>query len=247
MQVAVVTLFPEMFEALTSYGISGRAVKAEQVTLSLVNPREFTNDKHQTVDGKPYGGGPGMVMMVPPLRAAISDAKQQVGNSARVLCLSPQGEPLNQRLVEELAKQKSLVLVCGRYEGIDERIMQSDIDQEVSLGDFVISGGELAAMALLDAVIRLQPGALGDADSAQQDSFAGRGLLDYPHYTRPENVEEQTVPAVLLSGNHQQIARWRQQQMLLRTAQKRPDLLDTIDLSDEEKAWLAEHQAEKKL
>jgi tRNA (guanine37-N1)-methyltransferase len=236
-----------MFEALTSYGISGRAVKAEQVTLSLVNPREFTNDKHQTVDGKPYGGGPGMVMMVPPLRAAISDAKQQVGNSARVLCLSPQGEPLNQRLVEELAKQKSLVLVCGRYEGIDERIMQSDIDQEVSLGDFVISGGELAAMALLDAVIRLQPGALGDADSAQQDSFAGRGLLDYPHYTRPENVEEQTVPAVLLSGNHQQIARWRQQQMLLRTAQKRPDLLDTIDLSDEEKAWLAEHQAEKKL
>jgi len=242
-QVVVVTLFPEMFEALTEYGISGRAVESGQVTLSLLNPREFSSDKHQTIDDKPYGGGPGMVMMVPPLRAAISSAKQKAGSSARVLCMSPQGEPLNQRLVEKLASLESLVLVCGRYEGIDERILQSEVDQEVSLGDFVISGGELAAMALLDAIIRLQPDALGDAESALQDSFAGRGLLDYPHYTRPEVVDGQSVPAVLLSGNHQHIQRWRQQQMLLRTAQKRPDLLDKIDLSDEERRWLAEQAA----
>lgn len=245
MRVAVVTLFPEMFSALTDYGITGRAVKNELLSLSFSNPRDYATDKHKTVDDKPYGGGPGMVMAVPPLRAAITEAKTTVGAAAKVVYMSPQGKPLTQAIVERLLQEPSLVLLCGRYEGIDERVIQADVDEEISLGDFVISGGELAAMTLLDALIRLLPDALGDASSAAQDSFAGRGLLDCPHYTRPEQVDGQQVPSVLLSGNHRNIERWRLKQMLHRTQQRRPELLKEIELTKADQALLAELLSDK--
>ena len=230
MRIAVVTLFPEMFKALTDYGISRRAVNNELLTISTWNPRSYTNDRHQTVDDRPYGGGPGMVMMIEPLKAAIDAAKAWLSENdkpSKVIYLSPQGQVLNQAGVQTLAetvKAENLLLIAGRYEGIDERLLQMEVDEEWSIGDYVLSGGELPAMVLLDAVIRLLPGALGHENSAAEDSFSD-GLLDCPHYTRPEVYEGNTVPSVLLSGNHAAIKKWRLEQSLERTRKRRPDLL----------------------
>jgi len=240
-QFGIVTLFPGMFSALTEFGVTGRAVAQQLVSLRYYSPRDFTQDRHRTVDDKPYGGGPGMLMKTGPVSAAIRAAKQdcQIEGAppARVIYLSPQGRPLTREGVNELAAEPSLVLLCGRYEGVDERVLNTLVDAEYSLGDFVLSGGELAAMALLDSVIRLVPGALGDAESASQDSFED-GLLDHPHYTRPEEFEGQKVPPVLLSGDHARIARWRLQQRLGATWRKRPDLLATRQLSADEQKLL---------
>lgn len=238
MQIGVVTLFPAMFDAVADYGISARALDLGLIELSCWDPRDYTSDRHRTVDDRPYGGGPGMVMKIEPLRDAIRAARAQLPQ-ARVLYLSPQGRPLDQRGVEELAARPQLILVAGRYEGVDERLIDTEIDEEWSIGDYVLSGGELAAMVLIDAVTRLQPGALNDAQSAQQDSFAD-GLLDCPHYTRPEDYQGRRVPPVLLSGNHEAIRRWRAQQALGRTWQRRPDLLERLALTDEQRALLAE-------
>jgi tRNA (guanine37-N1)-methyltransferase len=228
MEFDVVTLFPEMFDALTQYGITRRAFEQQQVGLHLWNPRDFTGDKHRTVDDRPYGGGPGMVMMAAPLEAAITAAKarqQHAGiPTSRTIYLSPQGAPLNHRKVKQLADQPGLVLLCGRYEAVDQRLINRCVDEEVSLGDFVLSGGELPAMALMDAVIRLLPGVLNDDTSAVEDSFVN-GLLDCPHYTRPEVYEGESVPAVLLGGHHAEIAKWRREQSLTETFRKRPELI----------------------
>ncbi|NRB23520.1 tRNA (guanosine(37)-N1)-methyltransferase TrmD [Shewanella sp.] len=239
MRLGVVTLFPEMFRAVTDFGVTGRAVKNGLLELQTWNPRDFTHDKHNTVDDRPYGGGPGMLMMVQPLRDAIHAAKAAIGDSVKVIYLSPQGRKLTQQGVEELAKSDSLVLVCGRYEGIDERIIQTEVDEEWSIGDYVLSGGELPAMALIDSVSRLVPGVLGKKASAEQDSFSD-GLLDCPHYTRPESLDGLDVPAVLLSGNHEHIRRWRLQQSLGRTLLRRPDLLENLALTDEQTKLLNE-------
>ncbi|MFT5720952.1 MAG: tRNA (guanine37-N1)-methyltransferase [Motiliproteus sp.] len=239
MWVGVVTLFPEMFQAITDYGVTGRAVKNGLVSLDYWNPRDFTQDKHRTVDDRPYGGGPGMLMKVQPLRDAIQAAKAVAGEQARVIYLSPQGRKLDQAGVRELASRDRLVLVAGRYEGIDERLLETEIDEEWSLGDFVVSGGELPAMTLIDAISRWVPGVLGHEDSATEDSFED-GLLDCPHYTRPELVNEQEVPKVLLSGNHEEIRRWRLKQQLGRTWKRRPDLLDGQQLNIEQQRLLEE-------
>ena len=238
MKIGVVTLFPEMLKSLTDFGVVGRATQQGLLQVTGYNPRDFTQDKHRTVDDRPYGGGPGMLMKVQPLRDAIGHAKAELGQP-KVIYLSPQGRRLDQAGVVELAKQDSLVLVAGRYEGIDERLIGADIDEEWSLGDFVLSGGELAAMTFIDAVSRLLPGVLGHAESAQEDSFA-QGLLDCPHYTRPEMVAGMPVPKVLLSGDHAAIARWRMQQQLGRTWQRRPDLLEQMTLTLDQKQSLAE-------
>ncbi len=240
LRVEVITLFPEMFAAISEYGISGRAVKQGLLGLTCRNPRSYTHDRHQTVDDRPFGGGPGMVMKIAPLEAALADARASAGEGARVIYLSPQGRPLTQRRVRELAQEQALILIAGRYEGIDERFIETHVDEEVSIGDYVLSGGELPAMVLIDAVTRLLPGALGHADSAEQDSFTD-GLLDCPHYTRPEVYEGKRVPEVLLSGNHEHIRRWRLQQALGRTAERRADLLDSRSLSGEEKKLLDEY------
>lgn len=224
LRVAVVTIFPEMFDALSGYGISGRAVREGLVELRYWNPRDYATDRHRSVDDRPYGGGPGMVMSAPPLCAAIRAARDDLGAGARVLYLSPQGTTLTQRRVHELVAGGPLVLLAGRYEGVDERVIESEVDEEISLGDYVLSGGELPAMVLLDAMIRLLPGALGHDESAVQDSFA-QGLLDCPHYTRPEVFEGRAVPPVLLSGDHERIREWRLAQSRERTRSRRPDLL----------------------
>ncbi|HEY5717858.1 MAG TPA: tRNA (guanosine(37)-N1)-methyltransferase TrmD [Motiliproteus sp.] len=237
MRIGVVSLFPEMFAAITDYGVTGRAVKNGLISLECWNPRDFTHDKHRTVDDRPYGGGPGMLMKVQPLRDAIQAAKAAVGEGAKVIYLSPQGRKLDQAGVAELAERDKVVLVAGRYEGIDERLLETEIDEEWSIGDFVVSGGELPAMTLIDAVSRLLPGVLGHEDSASEDSFT-EGLLDCPHYTRPEDYDGRTVPEVLLSGNHEAIRRWRLQQQLGRTWQRRPDLLDGLQLNDEQQRLL---------
>ncbi|MEP6390462.1 MAG: tRNA (guanosine(37)-N1)-methyltransferase TrmD [Halioglobus sp.] len=244
MQIAMVSLFPEMFEAVTAHGVTGRAVELGRVDVSLINPREFTDDKHRTVDDRPYGGGPGMLMKIDPLQRAIAKAKENVGDHARVLYLSPQGKPLNHDKVVELAGEQALVLVAGRYEGIDERLVESEIDEEVSIGDYVLSGGELPAMVLIDAIARQLPGVLGHERSAEEDSFAD-GLLDCPHYTRPEEFDGQRVPDVLLSGDHEKIRRWRLQQALGRTLERRPDLLQDRELSPEEQELLAAYRRER--
>lgn len=233
MQVGVVSLFPDMFRALTEFGVTGRAVDTGRLTLTTVNPRDFTTDKHRTVDDKSYGGGPGMVMKAEPLAAALGAVKEQVGKVAPVVYLSPQGQRLTQADVERFSRLPSLVLIAGRYEGIDERFIQAHVDEEWSIGDFVVSGGELPAMLMTDAIVRLLPGVLGDEQSAQQDSFSN-GLLDCPHYTRPESVEGHTVPPVLLGGDHEKIRRWRLQQALGRTWQRRPDLLQDCTLNEEQ-------------
>ena len=239
MKIALISLFPEMFAALTDYGISGRAVNQGLVEVANFNPRDYTEDRHQTVDDRPYGGGPGMVMMIEPLRRAIAAARQWVDDSALVVYLSPQGKVLDQPAVSGFAQRQSVILIAGRYEGIDERLIEAEVDEEWSIGDYVLSGGELPAMVLVDAMIRQLPGALGHTESAQQDSFAD-GLLDCPHYTRPEDYQGRVVPEVLLSGNHESIRRWRLQQSLVRTQQRRPELLDRLPLDNEQQALLKE-------
>ena len=228
MKVAVVTLFPEMLSAVTEYGITGRAVEAGRLQLRPVNPRDFTTDRHQTVDDRPFGGGPGMVMKIEPLRAALRQAREELGRPARTIYLAPHGRVLTQGRVEALAAEEALVLVAGRYEGVDERLIEAEVDETVSIGDYVLSGGELPAMVLIDAVARRLDGVLGHEDSAEQDSFTGEleGLLDCPHYTRPEEFEGRAVPPVLLSGHHERIRRWRLKQSLGRTWLWRPDLLE---------------------
>lgn len=246
--VGVVSLFPEMLSAITDYGVTRRAVQDGLLSVEAWNPRDFTHDKHRTVDDRPYGGGPGMLMMVAPLRAAIAAAKSEVaaksGVTPKVIYLSPQGRKLDHQGVAELSQFTSLVLVAGRYEGIDERVIESDIDEEWSIGDFVLSGGELPAMVFIDTLARQVPGVLGHSDSAAEDSFA-EGLLDCPHYTRPEVLDDKAVPSVLLSGHHEDIRRWRLQQSLLRTQQRRPDLLNNLALTDEQKALLDEALAQQ--
>ncbi|MDC4167320.1 tRNA (guanosine(37)-N1)-methyltransferase TrmD [Photobacterium damselae] len=245
MWVGVISLFPEMFDSITNFGVTGQAVKKGLLTVETWNPRDFTLDKHRTVDDRPYGGGPGMLMMVQPLRDAIHTAKQSAKGKAKVIYLSPQGRKLDQAGVEELAQNENLILICGRYEGVDERIIQQEIDEEWSIGDFVLTGGELPAMTLVDAVVRFVPGVLGDFASAEEDSFAN-GLLDCPHYTRPEVLDGQTVPQVLLSGNHKDISRWRLKQSLGRTWLRRPELLENLALTDDQEFLLAEFIREYK-
>ncbi|BAU76311.1 tRNA (guanosine(37)-N1)-methyltransferase TrmD [Metapseudomonas furukawaii] len=240
MQVEVISIFPEMFAAISQYGITSRAVKQGLLKLNCWNPRAFTEDRHQTVDDRPFGGGPGMVMKIQPLERALAAAKAAAGEKAKVIYLSPQGRQLKQAAVRELAKEEALILIAGRYEGIDERFIEEHVDEEWSIGDYVLSGGELPAMVLIDAVTRLLPGALGHADSAEEDSFTD-GLLDCPHYTRPELYAGKRVPEVLLSGNHEHIRRWRLQQALGRTWERRVDLLDCRSLSGEEKKLLEEY------
>lgn len=238
MRFDVVTLFPDLFRILLDQGVTGRALTRGIAELQLWNPRDFTRDIHRTVDDRPYGGGPGMVMKVEPLRDAIGAAREQAPGS-RVAYLSPQGRLLDQAAMGEIAQATGWILVAGRYEGVDERLIERHVDEEWSIGDFVLSGGELAAMVVMDAVIRLLPGALGHAQSAEQDSHQD-GLLDYPHYTRPESVDGMTVPPVLLGGDHAVIARWRRRQSLGRTWLRRPELLERRGLNHEDQALLDE-------
>ena len=245
MNFHVISLFPEMIESLCGYGVLGRAIKQGDVSLRCWNPRDFTHDRHRTVDDRPYGGGPGMLMKVQPLVDAISAARAAANEGARVVYLSPQGEVLKQPMLVEVAALKhDLILVAGRYEGIDERIIAKQVDAEWSIGDYVLSGGELAAAVIIDAVSRLLPGVLGDDASAEQDSFMN-GLLDCPHYTRPEDIDGQRVPEVLLGGDHKVIARWRLKQALGRTWLRRPDVLNALQLDEEQKKLLAEFQQEQ--
>ena len=246
MRFDVITLFPEMFDAIR-LGVTGRAIDKGLVELVLWNPRDYTEDVHQTVDDRPYGGGPGMVMKVEPLLAAIKAAKAQ-SPASKVIYLSPQGQRFVQATAVAATQTSGIILIAGRYEGIDERVIHSFVDEEWSLGDFVLSGGELPAMVVIDSMIRLLPGALGHAESAEQDSFSD-GLLDCPHYTRPENILNQDVPSVLLSGDHEKIRLWRLQQALGRTWLRRPDLLEGRELNKQEQKLLDEfkqaHQGEQ--
>lgn len=245
MKFSIVTLFPEMFSAITEHGVTGRAVQKGLLGLEYVNPREFASDVHRTVDDRPYGGGPGMVMMAEPLLQAIEAARAALSPQApKVVYVSPQGKRFDQQAAREFSERSSMVIVCGRYEGIDERVIGQAVDEEWSLGDFVISGGELAAMSMIDATARLIPSVLGHKDSAAEDSFF-EGLLDCPHYTRPEQYEGQPVPPVLLSGNHAAIRRWRLKQALGRTQMRRPDLLQNRSLSAEEQRLLQEYLDEQ--
>ena len=248
-RIDVISLFPEMFEAI-QYGITGRAIRNGLIDLAITNPRDFTQDKHKTVDDRPYGGGPGMLMKVQPLKEAILSVKSSSVNKdtikadaikSKVVYLSPQGQPLTQTIVKELSENEQLILLAGRYEGVDERLLEHYVDYECSIGDYVLSGGELPAMVLIDSLIRLIPGALGHNESAVHDSFYS-GLLDHPHYTRPETLEiegqGECVPQVLLSGNHKKIEQWRLKQSLGRTWQRRPDLLEKRQLSEQEQQLL---------
>ena len=247
LQFDVVTLFPQMLDAVTEWGVTGRARERGLYQLVAWNPRDFTSNAYRTVDDRPYGGGPGMVMMAEPLAKALASARQRQKSAGvknpRIVYLSPQGRLLEHARVAEYAREEGLVLLAGRYEGVDERVIQTSVDDEVSIGDYVLSGGELAAMVLIDCVVRQLPGVLGDAESASQDSFVN-GLLDCPHYTRPEVFEGAAVPQVLLSGNHAEIARWRLKQALGRTWPRRPDLLARRALSAEEQALLDEYRKE---
>jgi len=245
MQIGVVSLFPDMITAIAEYGVVGRAMGRDLVSLEIENPRDHTDDAHRTVDDRPYGGGPGMVMKCQPVATALRAARARLPMGSRVVYLSPQGAVFDQAVARRYAALPGIVLLAGRYEGIDERLIESDVDEELSLGDFVLSGGEIAAMAVIDAVVRLLPGVLGDDESAVQDSFM-EGLLDYPHYTRPEVVEGKTVPDVLLSGDHAKIARWRQKQALGRSYLRRPDLLEKLDLGDEQQKLLDEFLKEQR-
>ncbi len=246
MWIGVISLFPEMFDAITEYGVTGRAIRGGLIEFHKWNPRDFTHDRHRTVDDRPYGGGPGMLMMVQPLRDAIAAARKAAesdGRNAKVIYLSPQGRKLDQQGVSELSHYDSLIFIAGRYEGVDERLIESDIDEEWSVGDYILSGGELPAMNVIDAVARLVPGVLGHKNSAEQDSFSN-GLLDCPHYTRPEVLQtldgdEVSVPKILLSGNHEHIRQWRQKESLLRTWTRRPELLTNLALTAEQEKMLA--------
>lgn len=243
MRIDVITLFPESLEGLAGLGVTGRAIREGRVVLKTWNPRDFATDKHRTVDDRPYGGGPGMVMAVEPLASTIAAAKMEHAAGTRVSLLSPQGRKLDQAGVDELAGRQGLILVCGRYEGIDERLIESKIDEQWSIGDYVISGGELAAAVVIDAVTRLMPGVLGHEQSALEDSFVD-GLLDHPHYTRPEVAGDKAVPEVLLSGDHEAIRRWRRKQALGRTWQLRPDLLEGRQMDKEAELLLKEFRRE---
>jgi len=240
MRIEVISLFPQMIEQALAEGINGRAQKRGLLQVNCHNPRSFTTDVHHKVDDRPFGGGPGMVMQIKPLEDALSAARQALKQAAKVIYLSPQGRRLTQQAVAELAQEEALILIAGRYEGIDERFIQMHVDEEWSIGDYVLSGGELPALVLIDAMTRLLPGALGHADSAAEDSFSA-GLLDYPHYTRPESYAGLRVPDVLLGGHHEHIRRWRLQQSLIRTLERRADLLDGRSLSGEEQALLDEY------
>lgn len=237
LQFDVITLFPAMFDAVTEFGVTGRARDKGLYQLVMWNPRDFAANLHRTVDDRPYGGGPGMVMMAEPLERAVTAARQRQRSSGvprpRVIYLSPQGRVLDHGLVMELSQEQGLVMIAGRYEGVDERLIRRQVDDEVSIGDYVLSGGELAAMVTMDCVVRQMPGVLGDAESANQDSFVN-GLLDCPHYTRPETFQGEMVPQVLLSGNHAEINRWRLKQALGRTWERRPELLARRELSKDE-------------
>lgn len=238
MRFDVITLFAEMFDAISQQGISRRALQNGLYSLNFWNPRDYTHDRHKTVDDRPYGGGPGMLMIYPPLKDTFNAIEQSLeGEKPYVVYLSPQGQPLTQKKVEELAQRPQLTLLCGRYEGIDERVLQRFVDEEICVGDFVVSGGELPAMMMMDAMIRLLPGALGHHLSAQQDSFSD-GLLDCPHYTRPEEVDGMKVPSVLLEGNHAKIDAWREQQKWLRTHTRRPDLIEKLAPTSEQRQQL---------
>ncbi len=237
MEFGIITLFPEMFDALHC-GITGRAIEKGLIKINTWNPRDFTQDKHRTVDDRPYGGGPGMLMKVAPLAEAIATAKKTM--PAKVIYVSPQGRRFDQKAAIEMAKKNALIFVAGRYEGIDERLIENEIDEEWSVGDYVLSGGELAVMVMIDAMTRLLPEALGHENSASEDSFMNLGLLDYPHYTRPEEINGKKVPEVLLNGNHKEIEKWRLQQALGKTWLKRPDLLVNVELTKEQQALLTE-------
>ncbi|MGH8415169.1 MAG: tRNA (guanosine(37)-N1)-methyltransferase TrmD [Gammaproteobacteria bacterium] len=244
MRVEVVTLFPEMVDALLQFGVTGRAAQRGLLKVKSWNPRDYTTDKHRTVDDRPFGGGPGMVMKVEPLRAAIHAAREAAGQKAPVMYLSPQGKRFDQQDARRLAAMDALVLVAGRYEGVDERVIETEVDEELSIGDYVLSGGELPALVVIDALARLLPGALGDEDSAAQDSFMN-GLLDYPHYTRPEDIDGKRVPEVLMSGDHAAIRRWRRKQALGRSWLRRPELLEKLELSAGERELLNEFIRER--
>ncbi|MFK8042781.1 tRNA (guanosine(37)-N1)-methyltransferase TrmD [Congregibacter sp.] len=247
MRVALVTLFPEMLSLVGDLGVTGRAVRDDRLQLRAVNPRDYTTDRHRSVDDRPYGGGPGMVMRPEPLAAALEAGRGFAGEAAPVIYLSPQGRKFDHERARALAETPGMVLLAGRYEGVDERLVRSAVDEEISIGDYVLSGGELAALVVVDAVARLLPGVLGHEDSAEEDSFA-QGLLDCPHFTRPEQYEGEGVPAVLLSGDHAAIRRWRLKQALGRTWERRPDLLEALekrrDLTAEERLLLAEYQSD---
>ena len=242
MKVDVITLFPELVKQVIEYGVVGRAANQGLVQLNCWNPRDYTDDRHRTVDDRPYGGGPGMLMKVEPLQKTIAAVREQ-NQGARLVYLSPQGIPLRQEMLAEQVSAGTVIFLSGRYEGIDERLIQQEVDDEWSIGDYVISGGELAVMVCIDAMTRLIPGALGHQQSAQQDSFS-EGLLDYPHYTRPEVFMGSKVPEVLMNGNHRQIQDWREKQSLGRTWQRRPDLLERLVLDDRQLALLDEYIAE---
>lgn len=247
MQIDVVSLFPSMFDAVTRYGITRRASEAGLWEFFAWNPRDFTSDPHRTVDDRPYGGGPGMVMLAEPLEKAIMAARARQANReitrSHVVYLSPQGSPLNHSQVLRLSRYPAIILICGRYEGVDERLIENQVDEEISIGDYVLSGGELPAMVLIDTLVRLLPGALNDEQSAHEDSFA-QGWLDCPHYTRPERYHGKPVPDVLLSGHHAHISRWRLKQAIGKTWLKRPDLLKHRTLTQHESRLLAEYQQE---
>jgi tRNA (guanine37-N1)-methyltransferase len=244
MKFTVVTLFPEMVATGTSFGICGRAVRRGLVDLTTIDPRDSAPDLHRTVDDRPYGGGPGMVLKVEPFRDAIRRARASLPSGSPVIFLSPQGRRFDQRLAREFAGLPGMALVAGRYEGFDERLIESEGDDEVSLGDFVLSGGEIAAVAIIDAVVRLLPEVLGDQASAEADSFTN-DLLDFPHYTRPNSVDGMEVPSVLTDGDHEEIRRWRLKQALGRTYERRPDLLETRELTAEEQRLLQEYLTEQ--
>ena len=237
-QFGFISIFPEMLSGLTEWGVTGRAARDRLFTVETVDPRQFATDKHGTVDDRPYGGGPGMLMKAPILSQSVRKAKQLLGDDALVVAMSPQGAPVDEAMIARLVTHKAIIFVAGRYEGFDERFLEQDVDLELSVGDMVVSGGEMPAMLVMDSLIRRIPGVLGDEMSAEQDSFVD-GLLDCPHYTRPEIFEGRAVPEVLLSGDHARIADWRAAQALKRTLDRRPDLLDWADLTDEQRAMLA--------
>jgi len=241
MDLHVISIFPDMFSAMTEHGVIGRAIKQNVLSLTLYNPRDYADDKHNTVDGRPYGGGPGMVMMPEPMVKVIEAAKSQAGQGAKVVYLSPQGRRFDHTVAAEFSERDSVVFLAGRYEGIDERVLEHHVDEEWSIGDFVLSGGELPTMVMIDAIARLLPDSLGNNESAEQDSFA-QGILDCPHYARPEVYAGQKVPEVLLSGNHKAIERWREQQALGRTWERRPELLEKIELTDHQQGLLDEYK-----
>ena len=244
MQIAVVSLFPEMVGQVAEFGVVGRAKERNLLSLHCHNPRDFATDVHRTVDDRPYGGGPGMVLKYEPTAKAIHAAKEALPAGCPVVCLSPQGHQFDQATAQRYSALPGIVLLAGRYEGIDERLIDREVDEELSLGDFVLSGGEIAAMAVIDAVVRLLPGVLGDEESALQDSFM-QGLLDHPHYTRPESIDGQKVPAVLLSGDHARIERWRYKQALGRSYLRRPDMVEKLELSNDQQKLLDEFLKEQ--